>query len=394
VQHFIASYGYAAVFLLMLAESACIPIPSELIMLFGGALAAGAVPGAHPALAGIIIAGAAGNVAGSYLAWAAGRYWGQAALRRVAPRVGLREHDIDRAVGWFEKYGPAAVFFGRLMPVVRTFISLPAGFAGMPAVRFGVYTAAGCLPWTAGLAAAGYAVGRNWQAVANGFHGPTYIIAAVIAIALAVGFFRLRAHRANADRQADTDRRADTGRQADTAPAGPPDGRPWPAPGPGRDWPGADRQRRALWQAIGSAEFAVLEAQQAGVRTGELNELCHHLRLAARDAGFFPPPVQSSSAPGRSTPPPVQPASAPGRSQAPGRPSEQSASVIGDLTTAARMIQDAAASTAAQAQAQEQAGTAARIPADAIRLQTEAIAARIASAAQAIAHSSAADSQG
>jgi membrane protein DedA with SNARE-associated domain len=179
VQHFIASYGYAAVFVLMLAESACIPVPSEVIMLFGGALAAGAVAGAHPALAGIIAAGVAGNVAGSYLAWAAGRHWGQAAVRRWGRRVRLREQDIDRAADWFGKYGPAAVFFGRLLPVVRTFISLPAGFADMPAARFGVYTAAGCVPWTAGLAAAVYALGRNWQAVANGFHGPTYLIAAL-----------------------------------------------------------------------------------------------------------------------------------------------------------------------------------------------------------------------
>jgi membrane protein DedA with SNARE-associated domain len=86
VQHFIASYGYAAVFVLMLAESACIPVPSQVIMLFGGALAAGAVAGAHPALAGIIAAGVAGNVAGSYLAWAAGRHWGQAAVRRWGRR--------------------------------------------------------------------------------------------------------------------------------------------------------------------------------------------------------------------------------------------------------------------------------------------------------------------
>src|SRR5215469_18322256 len=99
VQHFIASYGYAAVFLLMLAESACIPVPSEVIMLFGGALAAGAVAGAHPSLAGIIIAGVLGNVAGSYVAWAVGRYAGQAAARRWGRRVGIREHEVDRAIG-------------------------------------------------------------------------------------------------------------------------------------------------------------------------------------------------------------------------------------------------------------------------------------------------------
>jgi membrane protein DedA with SNARE-associated domain len=195
VEHFIASYGYVAVFLLMLAESACIPIPSEVIMLFAGALAAGAVPGVHLSLAGVIAAGVAGNVVGSYLAWAAGLYWGQAAVRRWGRRFRVREHDIDRAVAWFDRYGPAAVLVGRLIPVVRTFISLPAGFARMPALRFGAYTTAGCIPWTAGLGIAGYALGRNWQSVANDFHGLTYLIAAVVAVALAVAVVLHFRHR-------------------------------------------------------------------------------------------------------------------------------------------------------------------------------------------------------
>src|SRR5258708_5289704 len=101
MQHFIASYGYAAVFLLMAAESACIPVPSELIMPFGGALAAGAVPGTGLNLAGVVIAGLAGNVAGSYAAWAVGRYSGPPALRRWGRRLWLREHDLDRATRWF-----------------------------------------------------------------------------------------------------------------------------------------------------------------------------------------------------------------------------------------------------------------------------------------------------
>jgi membrane protein DedA with SNARE-associated domain len=183
------------VFLLMLAESACIPIPSEVTMLFGGALAAGAVPGAHPALAGIVLAGVLGNVAGSYISWAVGRYAGQAAVRRWGRFVGLRDHDIDRATRWFERHGPAAVLFGRVVPVVRTFISLPAGFAGMPAGRFGLYTTLGCIPWTAALGIAGYALGANWQNVANDFHGPTYAIAGLIVIgivAVVVVHFRRR----------------------------------------------------------------------------------------------------------------------------------------------------------------------------------------------------------
>jgi len=190
VQHFIATYGYAAIFLLMLAESACIPIPSELIMTFGGALAAGAVPGTHLNLVGVIIAGTAGNVVGSYIAWAVGRYGGQPALRRWGRRLRISEHDLDRAYRWFDRYGPRAVLIGRLLPVVRTFISLPAGIAGMDPVRFGVYTTIGCIPWTAALAGAGYAVGANWHSIENGFRGPTYIIAAIVVIGLAIGAWR------------------------------------------------------------------------------------------------------------------------------------------------------------------------------------------------------------
>ena len=197
MQHFIATYGYSAVFLLMVAESACIPVPSELIMTFGGALAAGAVPGSKLNLIGVIIAGVAGNVVGSYIAWAVGRYGGQPALRRWGRRLRLREHDLDRASAWFDRYGPRAVLIGRVLPVVRTFISLPAGIAGMEPVRFGIYTTIGCIPWTAALAYAGYVVGANWQSIVDGFRGPTYIIAAVVVIALAIAAWRYaRLHKA------------------------------------------------------------------------------------------------------------------------------------------------------------------------------------------------------
>ena len=350
MQHFIASYGYAAVFLLMLAESACIPVPSEVIMLFGGALSAGAVAGAHPNLAGIIAAGVAGNVAGSYLAWAAGRYWGQAAVRRWGRRVRLREHHIDRAAAWFDRYGLAAVFFGRLVPVVRTFISLPAGFARMPAARFGVYTAAGCIPWTAGLAAAGYALGRNWQTVANGFHGPTYVIAAVLVIALAVIVLRQRARR----------NRTDASPQATEMP-GPVDQQPSLPPRQGRDWadwPQPADQRRALRQAVRTAESAVLAAQHSGAQTWPLEALCQRLRLAARDAD-------------RSL--------AGARLSAHGQRPDQHSAAVDDLVTAAAMIQDAADSVAAMRSRPD------RRPAGDLHRQAEAIAARIASAARATA---------
>ena len=188
MQQFIANYGYLAIFVLMLAESACIPVPSELIMTFGGALAAGAVPGTQLSLAGVILAGVAGNVAGSYIAYAVGRYGGQPLLRRLSEgRLGrrlLREHDLDRAIAWFDRHGGKAVLFGRMLPVVRTFISLPAGIAEMPAVRFGIYTTIGCIPWTAALAVAGYAVGANWESIVSALHGPSYLIAGIVVVGL------------------------------------------------------------------------------------------------------------------------------------------------------------------------------------------------------------------
>ena len=186
MQQLISQYGYLAVFVLMLAESACIPVPSELIMPLGGALAAGAVAGHQLSLALVIVAGVAGNVVGSYIAWAVGRWGGQPALRRWGGRVWLREDHLEAANRWFDRYGPRAVLIGRLLPVVRTFISLPAGIAGMRPLRFGIYTTIGCIPWTAALATAGFAVGANWESIVSAFHGPTYIIAAVVVVALVI----------------------------------------------------------------------------------------------------------------------------------------------------------------------------------------------------------------
>jgi membrane protein DedA with SNARE-associated domain len=195
MQHLIATYGYVAVFLLMAAESACIPIPSELIMTFAGAVAAGAVPGVGLNLVAVIAAGVAGNLTGSYVAWAVGLYGGQPALRRWGRRLLLRDQDLDRANRWFARHGPMAVLIGRVLPAVRTFISLPAGIAGMDAVRFGIYTVIGCIPWTAALACAGYAVGANWHSIANSFRVPTYIILAAVVTVLAIAGWRYASRR-------------------------------------------------------------------------------------------------------------------------------------------------------------------------------------------------------
>jgi membrane protein DedA with SNARE-associated domain len=188
VQHFITSYGVAAVFVLMALESACIPIPSEVIMLIGGAIAAGAFDkgGTHNStmLVEMIIAGVVGNVLGSYIAWAVGKWGGHAVIRKFGRYILLREHDLAKAERWFEKYGAVSVFVGRLLPVIRTFISLPAGIAAMRPAKFGIYTAAGCIPWTAAIAIIGYEVGGNYEKIAKDFKGPTYVIAVIVLIGL------------------------------------------------------------------------------------------------------------------------------------------------------------------------------------------------------------------
>ncbi|WP_019925341.1 DedA family protein [Nocardia sp. BMG111209] len=205
MQHLIVTYGLLAVFVLMAAESACIPIPSEITMLLGGALAAGAVAGPHPNIVAVIAAGTLGNLVGSYLAWLAGRYGGRPALHRWGRYILLRPDDIDRAQDWFVRRGAASVFWARLLPGIRTFISLPAGIAGMPAGRFGLYTLAGCLPWSAALALAGYGVGANWHHLEDVLRGPSYLVAAVAGLAIlaavVVAYRRRRAAAAAAAQQ-------------------------------------------------------------------------------------------------------------------------------------------------------------------------------------------------
>jgi membrane protein DedA with SNARE-associated domain len=187
----IQDYGYLAVFVLMVLESACIPIPSEVTMLFGGAAAnatfAATIPG-HPAPLNFLLVGllgTLGNLVGSWLAYWAGRRGGRPLIERWGRFVFLRPHELDRAEVWFDHHGHEAVFVSRLLPVVRTFISLPAGVAQMPFGKFTVYTFAGCLPWTFALAGIGYALGSRWTTVEKFFRPIAIIIAVLIVAGLA-----------------------------------------------------------------------------------------------------------------------------------------------------------------------------------------------------------------
>lgn len=177
----IVQYGYLAIFLLMLLESACIPIPSEVTMLFGGALAsAGFVAGGRElSLFWVVMAGTAGNVIGSWLAYWAGAVGGRPLVDRFGRYVLIRPHEVDRAHAWFERNGDAAVFFSRMIPVVRTFISVPAGVARMNFAKFTLYTILGCLPWTLALAWIGYTLGDNWGAAEKVIRPVAWVVVAV-----------------------------------------------------------------------------------------------------------------------------------------------------------------------------------------------------------------------
>jgi membrane protein DedA with SNARE-associated domain len=155
---FIGSAGVVAVFLLMVLESACIPIPSEAIMLFAGF----SVSKGELTLLGIVTAGVLGNLLGSWIAYAVG-YYGRLDLLEKNRLIHISSKHLAWADSWFERYGAPTVFFSRMLPIVRTFISLPAGVAKMSFWRFSVYTFVGSIPWVLALAIVGEKVGDNWE---------------------------------------------------------------------------------------------------------------------------------------------------------------------------------------------------------------------------------------
>ena len=173
VQTQVAAYGLEAVFVLMVLESACIPIPSEVTMVYAGYLVS---QGSMSFIAAVIV-GSVANLAGSLIAWAAGAYGVDGALVRSERG---RAH-VAQAEGWFARYGSPVVFVGRMLPVVRTFISLPAGMARMPLVRFSVLTVLGSVPWCIFLVAVGYWAGANWDAWHKRIGYLDYVVVAVAA---------------------------------------------------------------------------------------------------------------------------------------------------------------------------------------------------------------------
>jgi membrane protein DedA with SNARE-associated domain len=179
----ISLMGYSGILLTMAIESACIPLPSEIIMPFSGYL----VTTGQFTMLGVTLAGAVGNVLGSIVAYYAGVWGGRPFVERYGRYFLVSHHDLDVADRWFAKYGEAAVFFGRMLPVVRTFISLPAGIAKMNFPRFVMFTFIGALPWCYLLAYVGVRMGEEWDNLRGYFHQFDVVIG--IVIALAVGYF-------------------------------------------------------------------------------------------------------------------------------------------------------------------------------------------------------------
>jgi membrane protein DedA with SNARE-associated domain len=194
----ISSGGYLAIVVLMGLESACIPIPSEIIMPFGGYL----VYRGELGLAGVAVAGALGCVLGSLLAWVIGARGGRPAIERWGRWVLINPHDLELADRWFARWGRHAVFWARLLPVVRTFIALPAGVARMDLWPFVWLTFAGSLPWCWALAYAGLRLAENWTRVRTALHGLDQVVIVAVFLVFAWALWhRLRAVRAAALRR-------------------------------------------------------------------------------------------------------------------------------------------------------------------------------------------------
>jgi len=184
----VADLGLPGIFVLMLLESACIPIPSEATMLFAGFN----VSEGEYSLVAVTLVGSVANLVGSWIAYAVGYYGRVDILEKHGRKLHIKPAHLTAADRYFERHGDATVFFTRMMPIIRTFISLPAGVARMPFWRFSVLTFLGCLPWVFALTFIGQQVGDRWESWKDSLHYVDYAVAALIVIGVIYLFVRHR----------------------------------------------------------------------------------------------------------------------------------------------------------------------------------------------------------
>ncbi|WP_299526294.1 DedA family protein [uncultured Methanobrevibacter sp.] len=181
VVHIIETLGYFGVFIMMTLESACIPFPSEVIMPFAGFV----VQEGKLSFLGIVIIGTLGNIVGSLIAYYVGLKGGRPFLEKYGKYILITKDKLDLVENIFNRYGVITVFVGRILPVIRTFISLPAGIARMDIKKFTIYTTLGCFPWTLVLAYLGVILGQNWSILTKYFHIlDVFLVIAIISLIL------------------------------------------------------------------------------------------------------------------------------------------------------------------------------------------------------------------
>lgn len=189
---YIDIWGYTAIMIGMAMESACMPVPSELIFGFAGYLVfMGKLDFTYTVAAGVI-----GGLLGSIAAYGAGYSGGRPFIDKYGKYILLSHKHVDLAQKWFDRYGLKATFYSRLLPVVRTFISLPAGFARVDFKKFVIYTVLGSLPWTMALVYGGYLLGENWHRLEDVGHNIALVVAGIL---LVVGIVWWKRNRGEVD---------------------------------------------------------------------------------------------------------------------------------------------------------------------------------------------------
>ena len=199
MEHFLETWGYLAVFVLSFISSMGLPVGAEVAIIYGGVLASGQIPHEphHLNLVAVIVVALLAEVLGSLAGYLIGYFGGRTLVDRLGKYVLLTHKDLDRAEAWFARRGEPFVFFGRFIPLLRSFVSFAAGLGEMPIAKFLAFTVVGCAMWCAALTSVGYELGSSYRHVLKGFSDAGYVLGALFVIAVVILFVhRIRVVRA------------------------------------------------------------------------------------------------------------------------------------------------------------------------------------------------------